>query len=161
MPDQRVVVLVGLPASGKSTWVAEQGVVAISSDELRRWLRDDATDQTIHRIVFRLMRDFVRLRISLGAPVTYVDATNLTRQHRRPFVKIAEHMGCACEAVFFDVPLDECLRRNEQRTRQVPPEAIRAMAERLQPPTAEEGFARLQRLSLPCPFDASRHASSD
>lgn len=138
------MVLVGLPASGKSTWVAQQGGVAISSDELRRWLRDDPTDQTIHGLVFRLMRDFVRLRITLGAPVTYVDATNLTRKHRRPFLKIAEHMGCKCEAVFFDVPLAECLRRNENRQRRVPPEAIQAMAERLQPPSIDEGFTNIQ-----------------
>jgi predicted kinase len=140
------VVLVGLPASGKSTWVAQQGGVAISSDELRRWLRDDVMDQTIHGLVFRLMRDFVRMRISLGAPVTYVDATNITPKHRRPFIKIAQHMGCLCEAVYFDLPIDECLRRNEARDRRVPEQAIRAMAERLQAPTEAEGFAKIARI---------------
>lgn len=89
------------------------------------------------------MRDFVRMRITLGAPVTYVDATNLTRKHRRPFIKIAEHMGCVCEAVFFDIELEECLRRNALRDRQVPPEAIRAMAERLQSPETTEGFSTM------------------
>ncbi len=136
-----MVVLVGLPGSGKSTWVEGQGGVAISSDELRRWLRDDATDQSIHAVVFRVMRDFVRLRIALGAAVTYVDATNLTRKHRRAFVKIAQHSGCRAEAVFFDISLDECLRRNAARPRRVPPDAIGAMAARLEPPTVEEGFA--------------------
>jgi predicted kinase len=149
LPDQRVVLLIGLPASGKSTWAASQGAVAISSDELRRWLTGDATDQSIHPLVFRLMRDFVRLRIELGAPVTYVDATNLSRKHRRPFLKIAEHMGCLCEAVFFDVPLDECLRRNQARARKVPEAAIRAMAERLEPPLADEGFTRITRIGKP------------
>lgn len=138
------MVLVGLPASGKSTWVAQQGGVAISSDELRRWLRDDPADQSIHGLVFRLMREFVRHRITLGAPVTYVDATNLTRKHRRPFIKIAEHMGCVCEAVYFDIPIEECLRRNDNRDRRVPPEAILAMANRLQPPSEAEGFAKVQ-----------------
>ena len=137
----------GLPGSGKSTWVAKQGGVAISSDELRLWLRDDPADQTIHALVFRLMRDFVRHRIALGAPVTYVDATNLTAKHRRPFVKIAEHTGCQCEAIFFDVPIDECLRRNALRSRQVPEEAIRAMAGRLEPPRTEEGFFRVNTVT--------------
>ncbi|MFN0101458.1 MAG: AAA family ATPase [Bryobacteraceae bacterium] len=158
MPDQRVVVLVGLPASGKSTWVAERGGVAISSDELRRWLRDDAADQSIHGVVFRLMREFVRLRITLGAPVTYVDATNLTRKHRRPFVKIAEHMGCICEAVFFDVSVDVCVSRNEQRDRKVPAAAIRAMAERLQAPSENEGFANVTLVYAQPPDSRSRSA---
>ena len=42
--------------------------------------------------------------------------------------------------LFFDVPLEECLRRNEQRARKVPADAIRAMAERLQAPAECEGF---------------------
>lgn len=143
------MVLVGLPASGKSTWVAEQGGVAISSDELRRWLRDDPTDQTIHGLVFRLMREFVRNRILLGAAVTYVDATNLTRKHRRPFIKIAQHMGCRCEAVFFDTPLEECLRRNSLRERRVPEEALRMLAERFQPPEIAEGFDAVELIVAP------------
>ena len=70
MPEQRIVVLVGVPGSGKSTWVARQGGVGISSDELRRWLKDDAADQSIHCLVFKLMRDLVRHRLALGVPVT-------------------------------------------------------------------------------------------
>ena len=146
MAEQRVIVLVGLPASGKSTWAARLGVTAISSDELRRWLRDDPTDQSIHGRVFRWMRDLLRERIELGMPLSVVDATNLTRKHRRAFVRIAQHTGCRCEAVFFDLPLDECLRRNQGRDRRVPDEAIRSMAERLEPPREDEGFGSVTRV---------------
>jgi len=151
LPEQRVVVLIGLPGSGKSTWVAQQNSVPVSSDELRRLLRDDAADQSIHGLVFKLMREFLRLRISLGAPVTYVDATNITRKQRRPFVKIAEHSGCRCEAVYFNLPVEECLRRNAARSRQVPEDAIRTMAAKLQPPEESEGFAAVTLLFPPQP----------
>ena len=146
MPEQRIVVLVGLPGSGKSTWVAQQGGVAISSDELRRWLKDDATDQSIHGLVFKLMRDLVRHRLAHGITETYVDATNQTPKTRRAIKKISDHKSARCEAVFFDVPLEECLRRNVLRSRTVPEAAIRAMALKLEPPSLEEGFASIHNV---------------
>jgi predicted kinase len=47
------------------------------------------------------------------------------------------------EAVFFDVSLDVCLRRNALRSRVVPGEALAKMAAKLVPPSLEEGFARV------------------
>ena len=41
---QRIVVLVGLPGSGKSTYAQRSGVTPISSDLMRQLLADDATD---------------------------------------------------------------------------------------------------------------------
>lgn len=147
MPKQRVVLLVGLPASGKSTWLAGRSGV-LSSDAMRTLVRDDETDQSIHGLVFKLMRDFLRYRLQLGAEVTYIDATNLTRKHRRPFVKMAQYAEASVEAVFFDTPLEECLRRNAARERVVPPEAITMFAARLQPPSHEEGFSLVQRVGI-------------
>jgi predicted kinase len=47
------------------------------------------------------------------------------------------------EAVFFDVPLEICRRRNLGRGRIVPEEAMQMMAAKLQPPSSEEGFTRI------------------
>ena len=137
----RVIVLVGLPGSGKSTWAAGQGLPTLSSDVLRETLADDVGDQTIHARVFAAIRYLLRQRIALGRPVTCVDATHLTPWERRPYLKLA---GCRVEAVYFATPLDVCLQRNRGRRRIVPDEAIERMAARLVKPSKKEGFSRVR-----------------
>jgi len=142
----KLVITVGLPGSGKTTYLARLGANAISSDEIRRLLADDPADQSIHARVFATIRYLIRQRIAVGRPVTYVDATHLTRWERRPYVQLARRYGCRLEALFFDVPLEVCIRRNRGRNRIVPEEAVRAMAQRFEPPTSQEGFARIARI---------------
>ena len=137
------MVLVGLPGSGKSTWLERQGIVGISSDWIRQVLADDATDQTIHARVFRTMRYLLRHRLAIGRPVSYVDATHLTPDERRPYIQIGQRCGCDVEAVFFDVPLEVCRERNLRRERVVPDDAMGRMAGKLVAPDLTEGFTKV------------------
>ncbi len=139
--EPRIVVLVGLPGSGKSTHLARLGVSGLSSDAVRRLLVDDETDQTIHHQVFATLRYLVRRRLSLARPVTYLDATHLTVRERRPYIRMGQLLACRVEALYFDVPLEVCLERNRGRARVVPEEILRRMAARLVSPSVEEGFA--------------------
>jgi len=134
-------VLVGLPGSGKSTYLERLGVGALASDAVRGLLADDETDQGIHREVFATLRYLLRRRLGLERPVTYMDATHLTPRERRPYVKMGQIFGCPVEAVFFDVPLEVCRERNRRRGRIVPEDVLARMADKLVPPSVEEGFS--------------------
>jgi len=136
-------VLVGLPGSGKSTYLERMGVRGLSSDMIRGLLADDERDQTIHVRVFQTLRYLLRQRLAIERPATYIDATNLRPRERRPYLEIGRRYGCDVEAVFFDVPLAVCRERNAKRDRVVPEDVLEKMAEKLVPPTEEEGFVKV------------------
>lgn len=149
-PSRRIVLPIGLPGSGKSTYFARHGITPLSTDLIRQLLFDDSADQRLPHVVFGVLRHLLRLRLAAGRRTSYVDATNLTRHDRRHFFKIAEEFGCVVDALYFDVPLEVCLERNRRRgasrttsNRRVPEVVIRRMAQRLEPPTMEEGFRRI------------------
>lgn len=139
----RIIVLVGLPGSGKSTYLKKLGTAGLASDKIRLLLADDETDQSVQKHIFQTLRYLLRQRLAVGRPVTYIDATNLTPRERRPYLEIARKRGCTAEAVFFDVPLETCRKRNQRRPRVVRDDVLLRMAARLTPPTRAEGFARI------------------
>lgn len=139
----RIVLLVGLPGSGKSTWLERNGLRALSSDAIRELLADDPTDQSLNARVFATLRFLLRQRLAIGRPVTYVDATHLSVEERRPYLTLGSAYGCDVEAVWFDVPAAVCEERNRGRTRVVPPDAMERLAKKLVPPAVEEGFTKI------------------
>jgi predicted kinase len=137
------VILVGLPGSGKSPYLERLGIRPLSSDLLRCLLADDETDQTLNARVFVVLRYLLRHRLAIGRRVTYIDATHLSVEERKPYFRIAQAYGCDVEALFFNVPLAVCKQRNLARNRTVPDEAMQRLAERLVPPRLAEGFTKV------------------
>jgi len=143
----RIVIAVGLPGSGKSTWFVEQGIVPLSSDHMRVQLSGNEDNQQIHKEVFEGIRALLELRLRIGQAVSYVDATHLKRAHRVPYFGLAEQYGASVDALWFDVPLATCLTRNQARDRQVATEAMEAMAAGMELPTVDEGFSQITRVA--------------
>jgi predicted kinase len=143
-PPKGVVVLaIGLPGSGKSSWFKRHNVVPLSSDMVRALLFDDVREQRFQDLVFSNLRSMLKARLIAKRPMNYVDATNLTPQERQHWIKLAKDYHYEVHAVFFDVPLEVCVDRHQRRDRVVPEDVMRRMAAKLKPPAFEEGFAKI------------------
>jgi predicted kinase len=143
-----VVLSIGLPGSGKSTWFKRHNILPLSSDMVRILLFDDVTEQRYQDLVFSTLRSMLRARLLAKRPWNYVDATNLSPHERRTWVKLAHDFGYEAHAVFFDVPPEVCIERNRRRERNVPEEVMMRMAGKLRPPKFEEGFAKITVVRL-------------
>jgi predicted kinase len=143
-PPKGVVVLaIGLPGSGKSSWFKRHNVVPLSSDMVRSLLFDDVREQRFQDLVFSNLRSMLKARLIAKRPMNYVDATNLTPQERQHWIKLAKDYQYEVHAVFFDVPLEVCLERHQRGDRMVPEDVMRRMAAKLKPPAFEEGIAKI------------------
>jgi len=139
-PKGVVVLAIGLPGSGKSSWFKRHNITPLSSDLLRQLLFDDPTEQRFQDLVFSNLRSMLKARLIARRPMNYVDATNLTTHDRHSWIKLAKDFGYEVQAVFFDVPVEVCLERNQKRSRVVSEEVMRRMSGKLKPPAFEEGF---------------------
>ena len=157
-PRGFVVLTIGLPGSGKTTWYKRRGVTPLSSDLLRNILFDDITEQRYQGLVFSTLRSLLRARLIAKMPWNYVDATNLSPHERRQWIKMAKSFGYEVQAVFFDVPLAVCMERNSKRERVVTDEVMQKMAERLRPPTFKEGFEKITVVRVKGPVSAEPQA---
>jgi predicted kinase len=143
-----VVLSIGLPGSGKSSWFKRNNITPLSSDLLRGLLFDDPNEQRFQDLVFSNLRSLLRARLVARRPMNYVDATNLSPHERQGWIKLAHDYGYEVHAVYFDVPLEVCLDRNRKRQRVVAEDVMRRMSAKLQPPTFEEGFTKITNVRV-------------
>lgn len=121
LPAPSLVVLVGPPASGKSTWAREQlrPEVVVSSDRLRALVGEGEHDQRAGTDAFAVLDDVVdrRLRRNL---FTVIDSLGTEAPRRARWLELARRHGLPAVAVVFDTPAAECRARNNARDEPVP-----------------------------------------
>lgn len=137
---RKILVLRGLPASGKTTFAKallenEPNVwKRINRDEMREMLDSSVHSPDNERFVLTLRDWLIRSSIKAGRNVI-VDDTNLAPIHLKKIRAIAqmlevetgEEVTVSIEE--FDTQLEECIQRDAQRQNSVGEEVIRQMYE--------------------------------
>ena len=134
-------ILTGLPGSGKSTLAKKIDAVTISSDEIREYLYGDPNEQGDPAEVFSYVNSITYDCLKYGMDVIY-DATSLTRQLREDVINKFKDVTDFTICIYMDVPFEECLIRNFERSRNVPYDVMVNMNNRLEIPSADEPFRK-------------------
>lgn len=138
----KLIVLVGIPGSGKSTYGKEllqkhNNAVYLSSDMVRKELYGDSAIVGDKNKVFRILHQRKKVALSEGKTIIF-DATNLTRKSRRNVFSDANN-SVVKEIHIVWAPIDVCLRRDEKRQRTVGYHDIMRLASGFQAPWYDEG----------------------
>ncbi len=138
----KLIIMVGLPGSGKSARANQLAVLrdftVLSSDSIRKELSGSEQDQTQNDKVFRILYKRMNDLLSKGERVI-IDATNTTIKARKRILSECK-VPCYKEVQLVATPIEECLSRDKLRERSVGEEVIRKFEQSFQCPQYFEGF---------------------
>ncbi|MBD2209667.1 AAA family ATPase [Nostoc linckia FACHB-104] len=136
----QVVIMSGLPGSGKDTWIKENlpDWEVISLDKLRQQMGIDPEDDqgVIANAAKALAKEYMRN----GQSFVW-NATNLSRQLRGMLIRIFANYQGRIRIVYLETSWEELLRRNCDRTAKVPEKVLYRLKNRLDVPDITEAQA--------------------
>ena len=161
LPADALVLLIGIAASGKSTFAAMHfaPTEVLSSDAFRALIADDPSAQGATDDAFDLLHRLLEMRLRRGR-LTVVDATNVEDWARAELINVAKRHRRPVVAIVLDVPIEVAVERNAKRASpRPPPSALRRQQRWLVdslPALAREGFDAVHVLGSADEIDAAR-----
>jgi len=147
MNKPKLIMMVGLPCSGKSTYSQELAkkydATVFSSDALRAELFGDINEQSRNNELFVELHKRIKNCLASGKSAIY-DACNHHYKERMVFLQQLNKIPCEKICVVMATPYEECIRRSSERERHVPEYVIERMYRSFDPPYWYEGWNDIQ-----------------
>jgi len=145
-PAMEIIILVGLQASGKSTFRRHRfdaTHVVVSKDNFRG-----------NRRPARRQEHLIREALQAGKPVV-VDNTNPRREDRETLIRLAREFSVRAIGYFLRSNFEEALARNARRegVARIPDVGVYSTAKALVVPFLSEGFDELYEVVFTAPHD--------
>src|SRR5580700_2410166 len=141
-----LIVLVGPPGSGKTSWARRngRGAVHVSQDDLIDAITPSGFDH-IYRPVYREAEDAIARAALRAGHTVIVDRTNRSRAHRERWLQIARKAECPAVAVVMTTSEALCRDRNAMRDpgQRLSEERMERMLAALEPVRSDEGFVSI------------------
>jgi predicted kinase len=151
-----LILLIGLPASGKSTWAHRNArdAIVVSQDDLIDAITPLGFEYSARPIYAAAEEAIARTALREGR-IVIVDRTNRTRVLRKRWIAIARESVCKVVAIVMSADAETCRTRNRARSgpRCVTEERMRRMIAVLEAPELDEGLDAIgdDTLVLSCP----------
>lgn len=156
----KVLLLRGLPASGKSTYAKElvsknPNWVRVNKDDLRAMMNGGVFSRKLEEQIVMTERELTENALKIGKNVV-IDDTNFNLAHERYFSQLARYYKAEFEVKFFDTPLEECIKRDNKRPNGVGEAVIRRMYDQyLKPQPAIYEHNKNLRTAIICDIDGT------
>jgi len=128
----KVFFLQGLPASGKSTWAKQYikdhpNTKRINKDDLRAMIDAGVWSAENEKQIVKV-RDMLLLSFLESGYDVIIDDTNLHQKHLVRIKQLVSKKHTVDVKQFFDVSIEECIKRDSDRPNPVGEKVIRSMA---------------------------------
>lgn len=145
-------ITIGVQGSGKSTWgkkfAQDNGVVYLSSDEIREKIGKGKWDQSVNRRAFYIMAERSKVALNEGKEVL-LDGTFAKKAWRKDYITIGKEAKAKIVCHYFTLTdKNELSRRIKSRVTEgigvdISEDVLDRYINMLQPPTLEEGFSEI------------------
>ena len=133
IPNNAVVLLVGVAGSGKSTLAKRafgNSALIVSSDECRKEISGSEENQNVNKEAFELFYKKIEEGVSSSKQVI-ADATNLDKFSRERIYEIAKKNNAPVYAIVFNYPIELIKKQNRNRNRVVQESVLDRMFEKM------------------------------